>query len=134
MARRRGFAVACWIFVAGVALQVFLAGTGLFEMTDFTMHADLGWLLALVPVVLLALALVARVDRTTLLLVIALMVATLVQPELAAARDEAPSVAALHPVNALLIAFLAWTVARRATAVARTGDAVDTSPDAAVAD
>jgi hypothetical protein len=35
------------------------------------------------------------------------------QPELAAARHEAPVIAALHPVNALLVFWLTWLVARR---------------------
>jgi hypothetical protein len=73
-------------------------------------------------VILLVIALVARVDRITLVLAVALLVVTMVQPELAAARHDAPIVAAFHPVNALLIAFLAWTLARRATELARSTD------------
>ena len=63
------------------------------------------------PVVLVILAVVARVDRRTLLLSIALVVVTGIQPE--AGRRENPVVAAFHPVNALLVFWLAWTVARR---------------------
>ena len=132
---RRVFAVACWAFIGGVALQVFLAGAGLFKATDFTLHGTLGWLLPLVPVILLVLALVARVDRSTVLLASALLVVTMIQPELAAARHDAPIVAAFHPVNALLIAVLAWALARRATALARARPAPKMAPgEAAVVD
>jgi len=121
MVRRVLFAVACWLFVLAVGIQVFLAGAGLFKLTDFTPHGYLGWILPLVPLVVLILAGVASVDRRTMLLSIAMLVATMIQPELAAARYENPVIAAFHPVNALLIFWLAWTVARRATDLARTG-------------
>ena len=120
--RRLAFAVACWSFVLAVVIQVFLAGAGLFKLTDFTPHGYLGWYLALVPVVLVTLAVVAQVDRRTLLLSMALVVVTGIQPELAAGRRENPVVAAFHPVNALLMFWLAWTVARRGTHLVHVAD------------
>ena len=119
MVRRLVFAVACWTFVAALVVQVFLAGAGLFELIDFTPHGLLGWTLPLVPIVLLILAILARVDRRTLLVGLAVLVVAFVQPELAAARYEAPIVAAFHPLNAILLVYLAWTLARRATKLAR---------------
>ena len=135
MIARRVLAVACWAFVAGIAFQVFLAGAGLFKLTDFTLQGVVGWLLPLATVILTILAVIAHVGRSTVLLAIVLLIATLIQPELAAARHDAPIVAAFHPVNALLIAFLAWTLASRATALARVPprDGV-TSDDAMLAD
>lgn len=135
MIARRVLAVACWVFVAAIVLQVFLAGAGLFEMTDYTLHAGLGWLLSLAPVLLFVLALLAHVDRTTRLLALGLLIVAMIQPELAAARDDAPIVAAFHPVNALLIVFMAWTLARRATALARSGGGqASAAGDVAIAD
>jgi uncharacterized protein DUF6220 len=116
---RLAFAVVAWLFVVGVVIQVFLAGAGLFKLTDFTAHGGLGWTIAMVPLFMLVLALVAHVDRRTGLLSIALAVVTTIQPELAAARNENPVLAAFHPVNALLIFWLAWTVARRSTQLLR---------------
>ena len=113
------FAVAAWLFLIGVVVQVFLAGAGLFRLTDFTAHAGFGWMLASVPILVLVLAMAARVDRRTVLITLALTVVTIIQPELAAARHDNPVVAALHPVNALLVFWLAWVVARRATELAR---------------
>jgi hypothetical protein len=116
---RTGFAAAAWLYLAGVVVQVFFAGASLFELTDWTVHSGLGWLLGSAPILLLVLALGSRVDRRTAWLTAGLAVAALIQPELAAARHEAPVVAALHPVNALLVFWLAWTVARRSTTHAR---------------
>jgi hypothetical protein len=112
-------AVASWLFLLAIAVQVFLAGAGLFGLMDFTLHGMFGWSLSLGPVVLLILAIVARVDRATLLLSLALLLDTVIQPELAAARYESPVIAAFHPVNALLIFWLTWTLTRRATNLAR---------------
>lgn len=113
------FAAVCWLFLVGIVVQVFLAGAGLFELTDFTPHGYLGWVLPLVPIVMVVLAALARVDRPTMLLSIGVLVMAMIQPELAAARDTNPVLAAFHPVNALLIFWLAWLLARRATDLAR---------------
>jgi hypothetical protein len=119
MIRRAVFAVAAWLFLIGVVVQVFLAGAGLFGLSDFTPHAGFGWLLASLPILLVLLVLLAGLGRRTVLLTVALAVVTAIQPELAAARYENPVVASLHPVNALLVFWLAWVVARRATRLAR---------------
>jgi hypothetical protein len=119
---RRIFAVASWVFLGAVLVQVFLAGAGLFKLTDFTLHTDFGWLLSAMPIVLVVLARMARVDRRTTQLTIALLAVAVIQPELAAARHDYPVVAALHPVNALLLFWLAWLVARRSIDAARQPD------------
>jgi hypothetical protein len=113
------FAVACWLFLLGIVVQVFLAGAGLFKLTDFTAHGSLGWSLPLISLFLPILAYVAHVEKSTVGLAGAIVVLTFIQPELAAARHTDPLVAAFHPVNALLIFWLTWTVARRATELAR---------------
>ena len=116
---RAAFAAGAWLYLAGVVIQVFFAGASLFELTDWTAHTELGWTLGSVPVLLLVLALGARVDGRTAWLTAGLTVAALVQPELAAVRQEAPVVAAFHPVNAMLVFWLAWSVARRSSGQAR---------------
>ena len=88
-------------------------------MTDFKAHVGLGWGLGSAPIVLLPLAIVARAGRGTVLLTIALTLDALLQPELALAHHDSPVIAALHPVNALLLFWLALLVARRAIVLAR---------------
>jgi hypothetical protein len=107
------FAATAWLYLAGVVAQVFLAGAGLFRLTDWTAHTLLGWGLGSAPLLLVSLSLLARPGRGTILLTAALSLAAMFQPELAAARHEAPVIAALHPVNALLVFWLTWLVARR---------------------
>jgi hypothetical protein len=119
IARRVGFATACWLFLLAIVIQVFLAGAGLFKLTDFTAHGSLGWSLPLGALLLPILAVVAEVDRRTVSLALAIAVLTFIQPELAAARDTTPGIAAFHPLNAILIFWLSWTVSRRATDLAR---------------
>lgn len=114
------FATAACAILGGVVLQVFLAGMGAFKLTDWTAHAGFGWLLASAPLfVLLPLAFVARADTRTRWLTVLLTVAAAFQPELAGARDTNPVIAAVHPVNALLIFWLALQIARRAIRGAR---------------
>ena len=107
------FAAAASLYLAGVVTQVFLAGLGVFKLTDWTAHVQLGWGLGSAPLLLLVLSLLAQPGRGTILLTAGLTLAAIVQPELAAARHEDPVIAALHPVNALLVFWLAWLVARR---------------------
>lgn len=125
---RIAFAVAAWLLLAGVVLQVFLAGLGLFKLSDWRLHADFGWALGSAPILLLVLALVARLERRTVWLTAGLTLAAVLQPELAAARHTAPLVAAFHPLNALIVFWLAWLVARRSIEHVRLpAPAVDTA-------
>jgi mercuric ion transport protein len=114
------FATAACVFLGGVVLQVFLAGLGAFKLSDWTAHAGFGWLLASAPLfVLLPLVFVARADTRTRWLTLLLTVAAAFQPELAGARATNPVLAAVHPVNALLIFWLALQIARSAIRGAR---------------
>jgi Family of unknown function (DUF6220) len=115
---RTVFAGLAWLFVALIVLQVFWAGMGLFRATDMSLHRDFGYTISLVPVLMTLAAAVGRAGRLTLLSA-GLLVLAFVQTSLPLARDDVPVLAALHPVNALLLFWLALTIARRATALAR---------------
>ena len=105
------FLALVWIYLGGILYQVFLAGMGIFGATrDFAPHVGLGWILHLVPVLLLIVAAVARVGSRLIRWTVALLVVQFVQPIFALARTDSPVVAAFHPVLALVIFWLGITV------------------------
>jgi hypothetical protein len=108
------FLAVTWLFVLGVVLQVFLAGLIVFGGGGRDAHIGLGWLLHLVPVPILILAWAAKSGRTTLWLSLGLFISVFVQPFLPALRSSAPALAALHPVDAMVIFVLGLAVAYRA--------------------
>ena len=117
--RRLLFAVAAVAYLVGIVIQVLLAGAAVFELIDFVPHVGLGWLLGSAPLILIPLAIVARAPLGTINLTILLALDAMLQPELALARDDAPVIAAFHPVNAFLLFWLTLLVTRRAVALAR---------------
>src|SRR5262249_58820960 len=71
---RQAHLVVSFLFVAGVAVQVFLAGLGVFDSPSmFQTHAAWGYLLELLPLILLALAVVGRLGRRQILSAAALL-------------------------------------------------------------
>lgn len=107
-----------WLFLAAVVYQVFLAGVGVFGAGSMAQHRDFGYLIPLVALVLLIAVAIAR-TRGAILPAVLLVVLASVQTMLPWFRIDAPFVAALHPVNALVLALLGLVIARRATAFAR---------------
>lgn len=109
-----------WAYVVGIVVQVFLIGIALFGTAhDFEPHIGLGWLLHLVPILLLVVAAIARVGRSLLWWNAALLVVQFVQPILATLRDDQPVIAAFHPVLALIIFWLAFTIGFKAWRLVR---------------
>lgn len=103
------------LYLAGILVQVFLAGTGLFGAAkDFEPHIGLGWILHLVPVLLLIAAAVGRVGRLLLWWTTALLLVQFIQPILPSLRADLPWAAALHPVLALIVFWLALTIGLKA--------------------
>lgn len=126
------FAAVAVLFVVGVAYQVFLAGQAVFGAAAWEDHVGFGYLVAMVPALMIVLALVARAGRATAWLAVATLVAAQVQTFLPLAREEIPWLAALHPVNAMLVFWLGVVVASRAVTLARSG-ARDTEASSPVA-
>jgi hypothetical protein len=118
---RLAFAGLAWLFVATIVVQVFLIGLGLFGDVAYRQtHIEFGYTwVGLAAFALLISSLVARPGRRTVGLVVALFVLYIVQTALPSARQAYPAIAALHPVNALLMFGLAVNVARMATSLAR---------------
>ena len=131
---RFSFAVVSWLFVALVALQVFLAGLGLFGATDMSLHREVGYFVPLVALIVLIVGLVARAGARTNWLAGGLLFVSSVQTTLPYLREDLPFIAALHPVNALLIFWLGLAIARRATALYRVPRATSSADPGATAE
>jgi hypothetical protein len=113
---RRAFVALAWLFVLGVAVQFLLAGIPMLGGGDsWEAHEGLGWGgLHLFPILILIAAFFAKPPRKVLVLAIALVVVTLVQPFwVTEFRDEFPG--AFHVLGALVIAALGHDVAQNAT-------------------
>jgi hypothetical protein len=105
--------VIAWLVVAGLVVQVWLAGRGVFDTSaGFAPHRDLGYTLGLIPIVLLVLGLLGGMGRRVAILAVAIFVLVIVQSVLVFQRTSNPSIAALHPVNGFLILLLAVVLAR----------------------
>lgn len=112
-----GFA---WLFLAAIVAQVYFAGLMLFgQEGGRALHEGSGYTLGSAAVLFLAFPALARAGTRTVVLGIVLAVITFFQPNLTFARDEWAPIAALHPVNALLIFTLSVVMVRRAIQVVR---------------
>lgn len=112
---RQGHLLLAWAFVAGVVVQVFLAGLGVFDdPATFGVHATWGYTLELLPVILVVLAAVGRLGRRQIVFAAALFGMFLLQSIFVALRADLPMIAALHPVNGFAILFVGIAMAREA--------------------
>ena len=91
------------IFLAGLLLQFYLAGTALFGAASFQPHRMLGDALTMLAILFPVLALVGRLGRQLFGLSMLLVFLTVVQIILPSLRSNASWIAALHPVNALAL-------------------------------
>lgn len=103
------------LFVAALVGQVFLAGLGVFSSAaSFATHRDVGYMLSLVPIVLLIAGLAGGLGRRAAILAIVVFVLFILQSVFVAMRTSAPAIAALHPVNGFLILLVGIVIARDA--------------------
>lgn len=118
-AARYAYVALAWAFVAGVLLQVFFIGLGIFNGSEYRqLHADFGWsILHLAPLLILVAAAASRAGRTRIGQAAALAITVWIVPILAAVRNDLPVAAAFHPLGALLAFWLATVVARGATSL-----------------
>ena len=91
------------IFLAGLLLQFYLAGAGLFGAGSFQPHRMLGDALTVLAILFPVLAVVGRLGRRLIGLSILLVFLTIVQIMLPSLRVSISWIAALHPVNALAL-------------------------------
>jgi hypothetical protein len=115
-------AAAAWLFLASIVVQVFLAGAAISQLGGsgtFASHVDFGYTwVGLAALAVVVTAIIARAGRPSILISLGLLALYIVQTILPAARASIPAVAALHPVNALMLFALAIWYARRASRTA----------------
>jgi hypothetical protein len=115
---RRTFAAAAWAYVAAIGIQVFFAGMYVFGgPQNLELHRTFAHVFLLLTLALLVSAYAGRVsgaDKRRFWTVFGLLV---VQGMLVHIHQwfVAPAVAALHPVNALLLGYAALVMARKAS-------------------
>lgn len=110
-----GYLIVAWIFVACAVVQVFLAGLGVFAgYANFITHRDFGYAFGLLTIVLIVLAVVARLPRVLILGSVVLLVLFALQSVFIVFRTSSPAIAALHPVNGFLIVLVAVWLGLRA--------------------
>jgi hypothetical protein len=124
-AARITFAATSWLLVAGLVVQVFLAGLGVFDSPErFELHASFGFTLMALPLIMLLSGLAGAVGRRFVGLAGLMFGLFFLQSILVSLRDQSPAIAALHPLNGFLILFVSIAVARGSLAMrgARTAD------------
>jgi hypothetical protein len=118
----RVHALAAIVYVAAIVVQVFLAGAAIANLGgsgNFTAHVEFGYTwLGIASLVLVVTALAARRPRRDVGIALGILVLYVIQTLLPTFRTSTPALAALHPVNALLLFGLAAWYARRISQVA----------------
>jgi len=117
LARTRAFPALAWSFLAGLGVQIFFAGMYVFVgASNIELHRNFAHVLLLTSVLLTISVFAGRVpEKRMLFVVLALFV---VQGMLVHVNQwfGLSMVAALHPVNAVVMAYAALTLAKRSVA------------------
>lgn len=127
------YTIAAWLFVAGVAVQVFFAGMAVVaRQWPWTNHINLGHGLALPLLIMLVAMYVGKLPRRMKALTWLLMGVYVLQADvLIFLRGSAPVLSALHPVLALVDFALGVLLAWRGTQLLQTAGDETTSVAAA---
>jgi Family of unknown function (DUF6220) len=98
------------LIAVGIVVQVFLAGLGIFGAESFEAHKNFGFILHLLSILVFLLAIAGPRTRRTIGMGFGLALLVTIQISLVDARDDAPGLAALHPVLALFALGLAFHI------------------------
>jgi Family of unknown function (DUF6220) len=101
------------LFLIGIFVQFYLAGRGAFGADSYSAHKDFGDILHLLTPIVLVLTLVNPATRNRVDIIHAVLLIVLFEVQFALADLEHPSVGAFHPVNALLLLGVAYSLFRR---------------------
>ena len=109
--------VTACIFAVCILVQVFLAGMGVFDGPDkFEMHRNFGYTFGWLTLVMVVIAAVGRLGRVLIGLSLLTLVQFFLQSIFILFRESQPAVAALHPVNGVLLLVVTIAIARLALA------------------
>lgn len=103
---RRVHVASAIVWVAVIVIQVVLVGlaiTNLGGTGDFSAHRDAGYTIGVVQLVVVVTALAARLPRGDVGIAAGVLLLYIAQTLLPGARESATWVAALHPLNAMLL-------------------------------
>lgn len=120
-AARTAYWALAWIFVGCIGYQVFLAGMAVFvDALAWVRHVNFVHYFELIPILMLILALVAKMPKGDGLYLRPVLLLALTGLQYVFAGSGPTALAALHPVNALVIFWLAmnhagsgWSVRRK---------------------
>ena len=101
-----------WLMLAGLLVQLYLAGAPMFGATSFQPHRMLGFTLITLAIAFPILALVGRLGREQMRLSILILVLSFVQAGLPWLRSSIPWIAALHAVNAAVLIGISIQIGR----------------------
>lgn len=133
---RMAYAIFSWLFVAGVLVQVFLAGLVVVaRRATWENHIGLGHTLGLPLLIMLISMYVGRLPRRVKRMSWILFAVYVFQADVVIfLRDSVPFASALHPVLALVDFALGWSLARRAWTPLKTSSVSSLSPSAPAAE
>ena len=132
IARTRAFPILGWAYVVALAVQVFFAGMYVFVgASNIELHRNMAHVIALLTGLLLIAVFVGRVPEKRL--VFGVLGLLIVQGGLVHMGQWFGlwTIAALHPVNALVLTYASFTLAKRSTAYWREAVASEASALAA---
>jgi len=117
LARTRAFPILAWAYLAALAIQVFFAGMYVFVgASNIELHRGMAHVIALLTGLLIVAVFVGRVPEKRL--VFAVLGLLTLQGLLVHVGQwfDLWTIAALHPVNALVLTYAALTLAKHSTA------------------
>ena len=116
---RRGFVLSGGAFVVGVLIQIYIAGMAVFiDPANWSLHASFVHIIEWLPLVMLVLAFLGGLSRELKLLPVVLFMLIIVQYA-TALGFRGTLVAAIHPVNAVVIVGIAAMTTHRAWRILR---------------
>ena len=116
-ARSRAFPIVAWAYVVALAVQVFFAGMYVFVgASNIELHRNMAHVIGLLTLLLLVSVFVGRVPEKRL--VFTVLGLLIVQGMLVHVGQWFGlwTIAALHPVNALVLTYASLTLAKRSSA------------------